>query len=309
MRTFAVVVTYNRKELLRECLDMILAQTCPVDKLILIDNASTDGTGQMLTEGGYLDNPVFDYRLMENNLGGAGGFYEGLRIAGELGADWVWIMDDDTIPQEDSLAAIMSKTGQYPNAGFFASCVMGPDGEPMNIPVIDKHKADNGYEDWYMPMKDGMVKIQTATFVSLLINGKAIKKCGLPCKDFFIWGDDTEYTLRLTRHYGNAYLVGESWVCHKRFNAKCLGVQFEDDKKRLRNYHYLYRNTLIRAAKYDGGLYCALKLFKFELLSFRVLFFRRNGIHRFKAVQKGIFEFMFQYKKFSRFIDGELQGN
>lgn len=94
----------------------------------------------------------------------------------------------------------------------------------MNVPTINTHPSANGYQYWYQHLSEGMVHVSTATFVSILISGKAIHKCGLPCKDFFIWGDDTEYTTRLTTFYGEAYLVGKSVATHKRVNAKAISL-------------------------------------------------------------------------------------
>jgi rhamnopyranosyl-N-acetylglucosaminyl-diphospho-decaprenol beta-1,3/1,4-galactofuranosyltransferase len=85
----AVVVTYNRSRLLLECLDALLRQTRPVDKIVLIDNASTDGTVEVLRSRGYLANPKIDYQRSEFNSGGAGGFHDGMKRAHELGFDWI----------------------------------------------------------------------------------------------------------------------------------------------------------------------------------------------------------------------------
>jgi len=99
----AVVVTYNRKDLLKECLDALLNQTRPLDSIILIDNASTDGTPEFLKEKGYLDNPKIDYVRLPENTGGAGGFHEGVKRGYEKGYDWLWLMDDDALPEKSSL--------------------------------------------------------------------------------------------------------------------------------------------------------------------------------------------------------------
>src|SRR4028119_143552 len=95
----AVVVTYNRKQLLLECIDALLSQTRSLDKIILIDNACTDGTPEILREKGYLDNAYIDYMRLPENIGGAGGFHEGIKRGYEVGYDWLWLMDDDTIAQ------------------------------------------------------------------------------------------------------------------------------------------------------------------------------------------------------------------
>ncbi|MCX7697952.1 MAG: glycosyltransferase [Candidatus Goldbacteria bacterium] len=69
-----IVVTYNRKELLRRCINAILKQTYKVDKIIVIDNASTDGTEEMMTKT-YYRNKKIDYVRLDKNIGGAGGFH------------------------------------------------------------------------------------------------------------------------------------------------------------------------------------------------------------------------------------------
>src|ERR1035441_9411687 len=99
----AVVVTYNRKALLGECLDALLKQTHPLDAIYVIDNASTDGTKEFLNERGYLRESKIRYVPLPDNTGGAGGFYEGLRHAFEAGFDWFWLMDDDVEPYLDGL--------------------------------------------------------------------------------------------------------------------------------------------------------------------------------------------------------------
>ena len=97
-----------------------------------------------------------------------------------------------------------------------------------------------------------MIKIKSATFVSLLINTDAVKSVGLPLDWYFIWGDDTEYTLRLTRYYGPAYFTAQSRVLHKRFNVKNLSIRNEQNKNRIKMYFYFYRNMLINKEAYES---------------------------------------------------------
>ena len=82
IKVVAVVVTFNRKNLLIEALNGLLAQTYPLEKIIIINNASTDNTEQLLIEKDFLVHSLIDYRLLSSNVGGAGGFHEGLKIAG-----------------------------------------------------------------------------------------------------------------------------------------------------------------------------------------------------------------------------------
>lgn len=242
----ALVVTYNRKELLQECLKCLNDQTVKPAKILLIDNASTDGTGDLFKSGNYPSAIEIDYRRMSSNLGGAGGFHAGLEAASSEECGAVWLMDDDCMPAPDALEKLLDSAaitdGRF---SFMASSVYGPEDEPMNVPTISSRAAENGYSDWYRYLDRGIVEIEAATFVSLLINSEAIRKVGLPIASFFIWGDDTEYTKRLTKYYAPAYFVGASKVLHKRFNAKPLDIINEENLNRLKNYRYYTRNNLI----------------------------------------------------------------
>ena len=107
-RVAAVVVTYNRNELLAQCIKALLGQQNAVCDILIVDNASTDGTGAYLAA---LNEPRVHSRSTGANLGGAGGFNFGMRWAVEAGYDLVWIMDDDTLPHPDSLAQLLAEKG------------------------------------------------------------------------------------------------------------------------------------------------------------------------------------------------------
>lgn len=299
MKIIAVVVTYNRKELLCECMQSILGQTLPPNEIIVVDNSSTDGTNNLFQEDGIFDIELISYQRLEKNIGGAGGFYEGIKQAADKKADWIWIMDDDTIPYPNTLEQLCNNLDLgLGKVSFLASCVYGPDGQPMNEPSVDTNPMENGCANWYCKLSDGLVKIKNATFVSLLINYNAVNEAGLPRWEYFIWGDDIEYTTRLTRNIGPAYLCGNSKVIHKRKNNKALDLRVEDDIGRIHLYYYLYRNTLINLKQYEGKWAVLKYLTRLELLSLSMLFCRvKFGVRKFGVVQKSIFEFFrFQAK-------------
>ena len=112
MKIATVVVTYNRKNLVLECMNAILKQTYKVNRIFLIDNNSTDGTYEYLKENKILDEECVVYKKLEKNIGGAGGFFEGMKMAREENFDWVWVMDDDTIPNSDCLENLL-KAKEY----------------------------------------------------------------------------------------------------------------------------------------------------------------------------------------------------
>lgn len=304
-KIIAIVVTYNRKELLIECLNAIKKQTYPVSRIVVVDNASNDGTDKLFSNNMF-DQDLFDYQRLPQNIGGAGGFHEGFKYASQLDADWLWIMDDDTIPRDDSLEELVDDAGalKTDNISFLASSVFGPENEAMNVPAISKHRSISGYPDWYFDLGKGLVKIESATFVSLLINNQAIKKIGLPVKDYFIWGDDDEYTLRLTRYFGPAFLSGKSRVLHKRAIIKTLSIQDETNKNRVSLYYYLVRNHLITRKEYFGKKVWIMDTIKWSGISVILLFNPKIKLRlkKFLTIQKGILAFIlkkYDHKGFS----------
>ena len=289
----AVVVTYNRKALLQECIDAILKQTYAVEKVVILDNNSNDGTEDALKTAGYLDNERVVFERLSENTGGAGGFHYGMKKASEFSPDWIWIMDDDVVPLENCLEELIKASEVVKEkVSFLASSVRGMKQEPMNVPKVLKESTKT-YVDWYRYLEYGMVQIYKATFVSLLINHEAVKKCGYPWKDFFIWGDDSEYTQRIIRDYGEAYMVGKSQVIHKRVGAEALSVVKETNKNRIPLYFYYYRNNLIGYWEYENALYRFLCMGKLGYDFVAVLFKGKYKLAKMKVILKAFFVFVF----------------
>jgi rhamnopyranosyl-N-acetylglucosaminyl-diphospho-decaprenol beta-1,3/1,4-galactofuranosyltransferase len=207
----AMVVTYNRRELLAACLQAIKAQTRRPDRVLVVDNASTDGTTDMVRR------EHSDVELIElpENLGSSGGFNRGLAAAHDRGATWAWIMDDDTIPTSTALERLLdapSPPVHLPKPLLLVSRVIWSDGSlhPMNQPVLKREP-----ELFVEASAHGLLPIRTATFPSLLVHREAIDRFGLPKSHYFIWGDDWEYTSRILRHEPLGYLVPDSIVEHR----------------------------------------------------------------------------------------------
>jgi GT2 family glycosyltransferase len=224
----AVVVTWNRVKLLTECLTMLRAQTRPPDVVVVVDNASTDGTGDMIRA----QFPEVDVLRLVRNAGGAGGFSAGLAEAVDShGADLVWAMDDDTIPTQSALAQLLASFTAYgPGLGLVASRVVWTDGrdQPRNIP---RDPGRSSKADRRAAQVAGGRPIRTASFVSLLIEAGAIRKYGLPTADFFIWNDDFEFTARILRHAKGIY-APKAVVVHKTSE---LGTKLLDPGERFYN--------------------------------------------------------------------------
>ncbi len=200
----ALVVTRDRKVLLGEALSAIRAQTRPPGAVVVVDNASTDGTPGMVRAR----FPEADLLVLPRNTGGAGGFATGLARALEHGADAIWLMDDDTLPEPGALAALLAArdraTGPDGPPPIVASRVVWTDGRdhPMNTPRTRPSPVP------------GCARIRSASFVSVLIDAGAVGERGLPIADYFLWNDDFEYTLRLLRGR-TGLLCRDSVVVHR----------------------------------------------------------------------------------------------
>nr|MBO4517409.1 glycosyltransferase family 2 protein [Clostridia bacterium] len=275
----AVVVSYNRKVLLKECVNALLNLRCDYLKVLIVDNCSTDGTEEYI--GDLISDKVVYFNTGEN-IGGAGGFNFGVKKAMEMGADYVWLMDDDCIVQENSLAALLdfakSKGGEF---GFLSSKALWTDGTISKMNIQRRSIGDKKLNTDVSGQK-----IRIATFVSLFLSAKVIREVGLPIKEFFIWGDDWEYTYRVSTKF-TCYYVAESVVIHK--SAVNMGSNIaKDDLNRLDRYFYSYRNEryLYREVGFKGRLYYLLKI-SYHIV--KILFSRcKNKKTRLKMLFKGV---------------------
>jgi GT2 family glycosyltransferase len=249
-RVFAAILTYNRKALLAQCLDAVFAQTHACDEVMVIDNGSTDDTAAMLLSRA---EPGLQFHVLSQNIGASGGFNAALRLAYQQGADYVWLMDDDVIPAPTALAHLLDADAlltarQIPRA-FVLSTAWTEGGEVTNVPRIDTRPNRNGYESWPSLLEQKMVPVTRATFVSILLPRATIAAHGLPLAPMFIWGEDSEYTLRVTRECPG-YVVAESKVVHLRALAGVINIVTENNMARIKYHRHLIRNQMYTARKY-----------------------------------------------------------
>lgn len=234
MRVCAVVVTYNRKELLMECLEALLKQKRPLDAIYIVDNASTDGTPGSLQEKGYIDDPdgsiktIEDhggnpvktvYVRMKENTGGAGGFHEGIRRAHTEGYDWIWVMDDDVEPLDDTLEKLLRAAEKIPEdvsavapVRFFRGSLFNLETKTFDFRNPLKHFTYNVItED---DLNEEYFRVAAISFEGPLIRGDAIERIGYPDRDLFIIADDTDYAIRL-QTYGSIYMISGARLIKK----------------------------------------------------------------------------------------------
>jgi rhamnopyranosyl-N-acetylglucosaminyl-diphospho-decaprenol beta-1,3/1,4-galactofuranosyltransferase len=210
-RVTAVVVTYNRRLLLLEALAAVHAQSRAPDGVIVVDNASTDDTAAAVRT--YF--PSVQLAELARNTGGAGGFAYGTALALGGAADLIWIMDDDTVPEQHALRAMLEARRSHPGQppALIASRVLWTDGRahPMNTP---RTKPLVTKAERLAAAAAGCLPIRSASFVSILVDASECRRRGLPLADYFLWNDDFEFTARLLR--GNTGLLcPASVVVHK----------------------------------------------------------------------------------------------
>ncbi|WP_017444358.1 glycosyltransferase family 2 protein [Gayadomonas joobiniege] len=247
----AVVVTFNRRALLQRCIEHLLAQSSPLAGIVVVNNASEDDTQSYLDGLHGQPVPIFPVH-MTTNTGGAGGFHEGLKTSVELGFSHSWIMDDDALPQADALQELLlAEKKVVDKYGFLTSKVVSEEGEVMNVPEIDFSPNSTGYSNWGERIEDGLIAVENATFVSVFLPNQHLVENGLPLKEMFIWGDDTEFTVRLSQKY-RCYLVNKSIVVHKRVLKSGLSIITESADFRLGWFYLLYRNQGYIKLKFYG---------------------------------------------------------
>lgn len=256
-----VIVTYNRKALLRTCLEAISLQTFKPERVFIVDNASSDGTIESVKEWGFKDtinNGIyFDYILMPTNQGGAGGFYEGIRKAHKTGLyDGVWVMDDDGIPNNDCLEKLVSYLYKY----HFIS--------PMVVDVEDVNQTSFmmcSVEELKRHSVHGIILNTANPFNGVLFSSELIDTIGYPKKEMFIWGDEMNYILR-ARHAGmNPIMVVDSIHRHPRDRQQFIElkkwgkIRITDSRWKM---YCLVRNSFYNEYLYNsskkGRLYGAL---------------------------------------------------
>lgn len=281
----AVIVTFNRKALLQECLEALDHQTLLCQKIVVVNNASTDGTKEFLQDWQNNDKRK-EVITLPKNIGGSGGFFEGIKLAFNQGFDFVWCMDDDTVAQKNSLEELMKLENVNEKVGFICSKVFWKEGEIhlMNIPQLEfivNNVPFNQYDD-----KNAIV-ISNCSFVSALIKREVIGKCGLPYKEFFIWGDDAEYTKRVANRGFIGVYASKSVVFHK--TKENYGPHFIQDKKENAwKYFYEVRNRLF-LMKRDNFLKFIIYFFHSLLIrTSKVLILRKDGKCAYwRAIMKG----------------------
>lgn len=217
---FAVIlVTYNRLECLKIALAKYDRQTMPPKYIVVVDNASNDGTEEYLTQWRLAITDKYQKIVvcLSENTGGSGGFARGVEEGLKLDCDFLFLADDDAYAEPDVFEQLNIAYHNLKDKNISALCTA----------ILNHDKYEVGHRCW---IKKGVFcaslkfstpenyqqdyfKVDILTFVGAAISKEAAKAIGLPKKEYFIYFDDTEYSLRL-KDVGNIYCVTSSVMHH-----------------------------------------------------------------------------------------------
>jgi rhamnopyranosyl-N-acetylglucosaminyl-diphospho-decaprenol beta-1,3/1,4-galactofuranosyltransferase len=248
------VVTYNRADLLEGMLAGLAALDRPADAVIVIDNASTDHTPEVLAR---CPLPGLQIHRTADNLGGAGGFHLAVRTAYEQGFDRIWLMDDDVVPAPDCLSVLMAQD---------ESCLMAVREDTsgalvekaairfdLRNPLAIKPKT-RMVETAYgaraaMPER---VELQNVAFEGFMVRREVIAEIGLPDPSYFIFYDDVDFALR-ARRAGHRI-----WAVRDAVLVRQLDFDQQHDLAGWKGY-YMYRNLFTVHLRYGENALVRLK--------------------------------------------------
>lgn len=280
--TYAVViVTYNREQLLRECIRHVKAQTVPAAKVIIVNNASTDGTSAYLKELSE-NQDVCQIIECSENIGGAGGFARGIAHALKYDTDYVLIIDDDAMLSADYMEKLLQAREKNQEYRAFAGSVM-TDGTVdtwhrrmlSRIGLLFENCPASMYQSSSFPC-------DIVSFCGMVVDTAVIRKVGLPHAEYFIWNDDAEYSLRILKY--SRFLVVPGAVLDHRTTAQKTGSR--PRRYEWRDY-YAVRNRLL-LVKEHGSI--PDKIVNYTNLFIHVIF--RNRL--FQVLQKDHYDWAYE---------------
>ena len=232
----AVVLAFSRYELLQQLIEALRQQTRRPDEIIVVNQGSKPEIARWLAEQNDLTV------ITQENRGSAGGFCTCIEESMRRGHAWTWVFDDDGIPEHTALAELVLSPHFLPETVFMASRVVDPKGQTYMTP------APINSNGWYgTVLADGCVEVGGCCWLGMLVNSDAVRRCGLPIAEFFLFDEDQEFSNRLARS-GRAYCAIRSVVVHYQH------PDFDPFGKDFIKHAYFVRNRIARAKIEPGSL-------------------------------------------------------
>lgn len=242
--TAIVVVTYNRSALLTRLLESIVAMDPHPGRVVIIDNASADDTGDVVESFRDRIGAELIYRRLDTNTGGSGGFSAGMQTAYESGAQWMWLMDDDVEVLPDGLAkmgrwaprfrSIQGRRYDFDGSEFYWQYRIAP---RMGIPIP---YAPAGFD------ASGFKAMNSGCFEGMFIHRDIVRQIGLPDPRFFIYWDDQVYGWLASRV--TASVIVNEFVLRRTREIKQwdMGVRHMNASSNAYRYYIMRNRALIK---------------------------------------------------------------
>jgi GT2 family glycosyltransferase len=223
-------------------------------EIIVVDNASMDGTEAALDEAGLLAQPTIHYTRLPENLGGSGGFAHGMQLAFDAGSEWFWLMDDDAMAERGALAGMLAQQPQpehvygssaifTTNAGDFLCWPVDVDVDNSALPMVLRNHA-------VMPER---APVFTLPFLGFFIHRSLVARIGFPDTHYFVYADDVDYSARARQAGAKLYLVRSSIIhhpCSADYTFRLLGYHFFCRAFAPERRYYIVRNQCWLARRY-----------------------------------------------------------
>lgn len=260
-RVIAVVVTFNRLALLQRLVTR-LRETPALAEVLVVDNASADATAAWLASLATDDGgPVVKHRTLDRNRGGAGGFHAGLGWALQRGADLVWLMDDDGLPEPDCLSLLLEHVGSFDFWGPAVLAEQDPSRLCFPIRMPGTATVVHRMADVRAAARDGLLTDIVIPFNGVLVTRELVQRIGLVREDFFIWGDDVEYLWRARQAGARVGTVVDAHFLHPATDELGTPMAFgrstyNHSPSDLKHY-CMARNNVVNLREYRGPAHAA----------------------------------------------------
>jgi len=222
-----IIVTYNKKEYISNLLDSIRDIDYKNHDIVVIDNASTDGTESHLKEN------FPDITLIRNreNTGGSGGFNTGLSYAFEKEKyKYYWLLDNDVVVSKDALSALVSVLDKNSDIAVAGSQMCQLDNPEVTNEIgafVDLRRGNlilNRHLTRKRNNSTGIFDVDYIAAASLLVRANVAKKAGL-WEDFFIHFDDVDWCLKIKKMGYRVVGVADSVIWHLSAEEKPITWQ------------------------------------------------------------------------------------
>lgn len=266
-RIVTILVNHNNGYDTQPCIEALRLSTVPTT-IVVVDNASTDGSGERLRE----QNSDIVYLEAGGNLGFTGGNNTGIAWALAHGAEYVWVLNNDTEVLPDCLERMLATARRTPNVGL-VTCKMlyydHPDrvwyagGEMMRMRAMSKHWHERELDS---PALDhGPQEVSFATGCSMLIPADVLRRSGGFADEYFMYHEDSEFCLRLQRLGYSLVYEPSARLLHKidmtgdptpfqlvkrELNRRRLVAEYYGSLERLRFVLFFYPSRAVHVARY-----------------------------------------------------------